>query len=65
MSDKRRRFTPEFQAEAVKLVIDTGRPICGWIAPEKSRLTFNGSTQHCGLRNGESPWSDALECRMQ
>ena len=27
MSDKRRRFTPEFRAEAVKLVTDTGRPI--------------------------------------
>ena len=27
MSDKRRRFTPEFRAEAVKLVIDTGRPV--------------------------------------
>ena len=27
MSDKRRKFTPEFRAEAVKLVIDTGRPI--------------------------------------
>ena len=27
MSDKRRRFTPEFRAEAVKLVTDTGRPV--------------------------------------
>ncbi len=25
MSDKARKFTPEFRAEAVKLVIDTGR----------------------------------------
>ena len=27
MSDKRRKFTPEFRAEAVKLVTDTGRPV--------------------------------------
>ncbi len=27
MSDKRRRFTPEFRVEAVKLVTETGRPI--------------------------------------
>ena len=27
MSDKRRRFTREFRAEAVKLVTDTGRPV--------------------------------------
>ena len=27
MSDKRRKFTPEFRAEAVKLVIETGRPV--------------------------------------
>ncbi len=27
MSDKRRNYTPEFRAEAVKLVTDTGRPV--------------------------------------
>jgi transposase len=27
MSSKRRRFTPEFRAEAVRLVTETGRPI--------------------------------------
>ncbi len=27
MSDKRRKFTPEFRAEAVKLVTDTGWPV--------------------------------------
>lgn len=27
MSDKRRKFTPEFRAEAVKLVTETGRPV--------------------------------------
>ena len=27
MSEKRRKFTPEFRAEAVKLVVETGRPV--------------------------------------
>ena len=27
MSDKRRKFTPEFRGEAVKLVTETGRPV--------------------------------------
>ena len=27
MSDKRRKFTPEFRAEAVRLVTETGRPV--------------------------------------
>ena len=27
MSDKRRKFTPEFRAEAAKLVTETGRPV--------------------------------------
>ncbi len=27
MSEKRRKFTPEFRAEAVKLVTDAGRPV--------------------------------------
>ena len=27
MSGKRRKYTPEFRAEAVRLVTDTGRPI--------------------------------------
>ncbi len=27
MSSTRRRFTPEFRAEAVRLVLETGRPI--------------------------------------
>ncbi len=27
MSDKRRNYTPEFRAEAVKLVTETGRPV--------------------------------------
>jgi len=27
MREKRRRFTPEFKSEAVRLVIDTSRPI--------------------------------------
>ena len=27
MREKRRKFTPEFKAEAVRLVIDTSRPI--------------------------------------
>lgn len=27
MSSKRRRFTPEFRAEAVRLVTETGRPV--------------------------------------
>ena len=27
MSSKRRRFTPEFRVEAVRLVTDTGRPV--------------------------------------
>ena len=27
MSEKRRKFTPEFRAEAVELVVETGRPV--------------------------------------
>ena len=30
MPEHRRRFSPQFKAEAVQMVISTGKPIAGW-----------------------------------
>ncbi len=42
MSQKRRKFSPQFKVEAVQFVIETGRPI-NEIAQELEMLTL---TQH-------------------
>src|SRR4051794_25420848 len=48
MSDKRRKFTPEFRAEAVKLVIDTGRPIFACLRGDRGWCAVAGSVGATG-----------------
>ena len=51
MSSKRRRFTPEFRAEAVQMVLETGKPI----AEVARDLGVNDGT----LGNWVKAWRDA------
>ena len=43
MPEQRRKFSPQFKAEAVQMVLESGKPIADWRLTSATGLSHRGS----------------------